>query len=231
MSFRIAAIGAFVASAGDLAMLWVGNAPRPELALAEPPGVVLWVGAALGVLGIPLYALGYRAAARTVAGDRVRVRRLIRWAGAGVGILGAWIHGLTALLIADARATSAAPADPITAVASSGELLVGLWLITSALVLVAALVFAFEVGRGRSTLPRWIAWTNPVFGTFAFALAGVSLGEPVESFVAPAAPNFAHALFFAAASLTSSAKESFKSSIMSQRSGTRSRQAIKPKSR
>ncbi len=231
MSFRIAAVGAVVASLGDLAMLWVGNASRPELALVEPPGVVLWIGAALGVLGIPLYALGYRETARTIDGDRIRVRRLIRWAGAGVAALGTWIHGLTALLIADARASSAAPADPFAAVASSGALLVGLWALTALLAAAAALAFAFEAGRGRSTLPRWVAWANPVFGTLAFALAGVSLGEPAESFVAPAAPNFAHALFFAAASLTSSAKDSFRSSIMSQRSGTRSRQAIKPKSR
>ena len=51
---RLAAIGALAAvaaSAGDLLMLWVANARRPELGLAAPPDTVLWLGAALGVVG------------------------------------------------------------------------------------------------------------------------------------------------------------------------------------
>jgi hypothetical protein len=231
VSLRLAGVGAFIASVGDLAMLWVANASRLELALPTPPEATLWIGCTLGVAGIPLYALGYRAAAQAIASDLVLARRIVRWAGGGAAVVGAYIHGLTALLIADALARGAPGADPFASVTSSGVELVGLWSLASLLVLAASLAFALQVARDRSALPRWVAWTNPAFGTLVVALTGLALSEPVRSFLAPAAPNLAHALFFAAASLTSSANASFKSSIMSQRSGTRSRQAIKPKSR
>jgi len=229
-SFAIAAAAAVFATAGDLLMLWVGNATRPELGLASPPAGTLWLGAALGVFGIPLYAAGYRAASRALAPECSLARHIVAWTGGVFALVGAGIHGLTASMIADAIASGAAGDDPLAAVMAGGSLIVGLWVFATALMLAASLAFAFEVARGRSALPRAFALLNPLFATIALAFVGLST-EPLRAFLTPAAPNVAHVLFFAAAAFTSSSNAALRSSIKSQRSGTRSRHAINPKSR
>jgi hypothetical protein len=50
----VAALAAAAATAGDLLLLWAGNAARPELALPRPPAGVLRVGMWLGTLAMPL---------------------------------------------------------------------------------------------------------------------------------------------------------------------------------
>jgi len=155
---------------------------------------------------------------------------VIGWAGGLFALVGAGIHGLTAVMIWDELASNAPASDPLAAVAGSGALLVGLWALAAILMLAACIAFALEASRGRSDLAGWIAWSNPLVLTLVLGLIGLAT-EPLRSFLTPAAPNLAHALFFAAASLTSSPKASVRSSIRSQRSGTRSRLAIKPKSR
>jgi len=129
-----------------------------------------------------------------------------------------------------ALASGAPGGDPLAAVADSGGLLVGLWALATILMIAASAGLSLTVARRRSTLPRWLGLANTVVVTLALAMTGLA-SEPLRAFLTPVAPNLAHALFFASASLTSSAKESFRSSIRSQTSGTRSRQAIRPKSR
>ncbi len=192
MHRRLAAMGALAAvaaSAGDLLMLWVGNARRPELGLAAPPDTILWLGAALGVLGIPLYAVGYRGAARLVA-DHSRGARAVFAGGALLAGVGAVIHGLTAQLIAGALRSNVPGAPPLEAVAASGPLLVGLWVLAGLGLLVASVAFA---GCRRDAL----AFANPALVTVVLMLAALP-AELTRSFLAPAAPNLAHVVFFLA---------------------------------
>lgn len=59
----LAALGALLATCGDFGLLWVGNAARRELELIAPPAGMIVPSTLLGVVGIPLYALGYLARA------------------------------------------------------------------------------------------------------------------------------------------------------------------------
>jgi hypothetical protein len=228
-SLGVAALGALVASAGDLGLLWVANASRPELALPTPPAYTLWLGGLLGVLGIPLYGVGYRALAGSLGDASYTLRRWIVAGGWGTALVGAGIHGLTTQLIATALASGAAGGDPLAAVAGSGALLVGLWGVAALFLLAACVPLSLALARGDSTLPRGLALANPVALTLVLGVVGLST-ELLRAFLTPAAPNLAHALFFAVASRVSSANASRRSSARSQTSGTRSRQAIKPKS-
>jgi amino acid transporter len=225
----VAALAALFASIGDLGLLWVANASRPELALPAPPGGTLWLGGLLGVLGIPLYGLGYRALAGAVGEPGDTVRRWVAWSGAGFAGVGALVHGLTARLVAQSAASGAPAGDPLAAVAGSGALLAGSWLLATLLLVATCAPLALALARGRSPLPLWLGVANPVVLTLALGAAGLA-DELLRAFLVPAAPNLAHALFFAAASRTSSANASRRSSIRSQTSGTRSRHEIKPKS-
>jgi hypothetical protein len=191
----IPTLAAVVASARDLLMLWVANARRPELALGEPAAGWLALGGALGVLAIPLYAIGWRDAARIAApGASPAAARALAAFGGASALLGAAIHALTALEI-DAALGSDAPArDPLAAVAATGGTLVGLWAAAAACVLVASAIFARAAawaGAGR------LALATPV----PLTLALVALAVPWvlgRAFLAPAAPNLAHVIFFAA---------------------------------
>ena len=189
---RLAALGAFAAvaaSAGDLLMLWVGNARRPELGLPAPPDTVLWLGCALGVAGIPLYALGYQGAAGLLRPAHPRAAHTVISAGAFAAGIGAAIHGTTAALIASALRSNAQAAPPLEAVAES-PLLVALWLAAALAVVVASAVFAWCRRRDPA-----LALANPALVTVALALLAAP-SEWLRSFLAPAAPNLAHVVFF-----------------------------------
>jgi len=187
-----AAAAAIVATAGDLLMLFVANAERPELALPRPPAFALALGGALGVAAIPIYALGYAAVARAIEpGSRARAR-LVRVGGLGAAAIGATIHGLTALAIHASPAPATAGASPVAAVAASGPL-VALWAGAALCVLVASASIA-----ASRELPRRLAWCNPSAATALIALAGAP-AELGRSFLVPAAPNLAHVAFFGVA--------------------------------
>jgi hypothetical protein len=191
----VACVAAVAASCGDLLMLYVGNSQRPELGLAPAPTVVLWIGAVLGVIGLPLYGTGYWAIARTFAQRRVRGAWLIAASGVGGAIVGAVIHGMTALEIDSALASASAARPPLEAVAGGDRALLYLWLTCGALLLVASLGFAACQVRAATGSARWLAVANPVVLTVL--LVGLSMpSELSRSFVAPAAPNLAHVLFF-----------------------------------
>lgn len=193
----LACLAAVAASIGDLLMLYVANSLRPELGLATPGPAVLWVGGLLGVAGIPLYAVGYRAASRAASDGSLGVARLIFLAGAGASGVGALIHGLTAFLIHSEVGSVEPGRSPLEAIASWGPGLVVLWSLACLLVVVASLAI-LRAGLARSSgLPRWWGWLNPAFATIAIA-AVASGSELGRSFVVPAAPNLAHLVFFSA---------------------------------
>jgi len=230
MGFRVAALAAVLASVGDLLLLWVANASRPELGLPRPPELALRLGGLLGVLGIPCYGIGYRALALSITGASDTARRWVAWNGWSFALVGAAIHGLTTEMIASALESGAPGADPLATVVASGAFLVALWAVATLLMIAACAPASLALARGRSTLPRGLGLANPVILTLVLGCAGLAT-ESLRAFLTPVAPNLAHALFFAVASLTSSANASLRSSIRSQTSGTRSRQAIRPKSR
>ena len=192
----LAATAAVVASVGDLMMLYVANAGRPELGLVAAPAAVLWIGALLGVVAIPLYVLGYRGAAALVAGCSARDARVIAGAGAVGSILGAVIHGCTALFIRDGLSSGVPAQDPLIALGAS-PLLVALWAVAALLIVGASISFARVLLLAVAGAPRTLAWMNPALVTILFSLLG-SATLLLRSFLVPAAPNLAHVVFFAA---------------------------------
>ena len=191
----VACVAALVATIGDLLMLYMGNTARPELSLAPLPYATLWVGAVLGVAGIPLYAVGYRAASRPFA--RGVGARLVVYPGVLAALLGAVIHGLTAVEIRRALDSALPTRPPLEAVAASGAWLVGLWLVVGAMFLVASVAFMVEQLRTTTGSARHVAFANPFLVTVVLGGAAMS-NEWLRSFLAPAAPNVAHVVFFLA---------------------------------
>ena len=190
----LASAGAVAASAGDLLLLWVGNSLRPELGLPTPPSVALPLGGIAGVVGIPLYALGYRA-----IGDAARPRapghaRTIAVAGLGMGAIGALIHGLTTLVIRGALASGATGAPPLESVGAQPAL-VATWLAAALCLLAASFALVAASVSRAAALPRALGFANPLALTIALGLAGVPW-EWGRSFLLPAAPNLAHVGFF-----------------------------------
>ena len=113
----VACAAAVAASAGDLTMLLVANAAHFGLALPRPYGL-LGVGAALGVGCIPVYAIGYFAAARALCGGAAWAAWSVRLGGVIAPAIGCVIHALTAAAIfAQLQSGSSAASDPLAAVA------------------------------------------------------------------------------------------------------------------
>jgi len=188
-----ACLAALAATVGDLLMLYVGNSMRPELGLPPAPPTVLWIGALLGVVGIPLYAIGYRTAARPFGAGLGS--RLIVYPALVASLGGAAIHGLTAFEILRGLDRHLPAAPPLEAVAASGGWLVALWIFVGAGFLLASAAFALQRWRADQPRARIAALMNPALVTIV--LVSVSMpNEWLRSFLAPAAPNAAHLAFF-----------------------------------
>ncbi len=193
---RAACAAAVAASVGDLLMLAVANAGSTEPGLDPPAAVSLALGAVLGVLGIPLYYAGYRAASQTLARSSPGAARLVLLGGAGTAGIGAFIHGLTAFMIRRDLEAATPVQSPLEAVVDWGVFPVAAWSLAALCVLVASVAMFRGALSHSSDLPRWWGWTNPAFVTVAIA-ASASGSELGRSFLAPAAPNLAHVVFFA----------------------------------
>ena len=193
----IATLAAFTATLGDLLMLYVSNSRRPELLLPAVPESCLWVGAVLGVLGIPFYALGYHAASRILGGVSKGTARAVFLLGSLGALLGAVIHGVTAIKIHADLETAAAAQDPLSSVAGWGPTILVLWALAAALVLAASVLFGWFVTRGGGSAPRLVGLANPALVTVALIAVGMST-PLLQSFLIPSAPNVAHVVFFGA---------------------------------
>ncbi|MFO7560003.1 MAG: DUF6796 family protein [Desulfobacterales bacterium] len=191
-----ATFAALAATLGDLLMLYVINSRRPELLLPELPEVFLWVGGALGVVGIPFYSAGYHAAARILGTISQNAARAVFFIGILVAVLGAVIHGITALKIhADLKA-GAAVQDPLLSVLSWGPAIIVLWALAAVLVFTASAVFFWFAIHGRGFAPFLAGLANPALVTVLLSVVGMST-PLLRSFLIPSAPNMAHVTFFA----------------------------------
>jgi hypothetical protein len=194
----VASAAAVIATVGDLLMLLVANALRPELDLYRPSGFVLSAGGILGVAAIPFYALGYRAVACTIRHSSFTLSRIVLICGFGTAAIGALIHGLTAFSIRDSISSGSAVGSPLESIAASGWLLLMSWGIASFLVLTASLAILVAASSGSRPLPRWLSCLNPALVTFVLGAAGFPW-ELGRSFLLPAAPNIGHVVFFCSA--------------------------------
>ena len=197
VAFGVAAIAAVVATVGDLLMLWVANAPRPALALPSPPPGVLRLGTVLGVVAIPLYAVGYAAAARRAEPALGRATGWVMVLGGFGAVLGGYIHAATAWLLEEQLRTAATTpvGAPLESVLGEGSLVVP-WAAATVLVTLASAAIAYAALRGVA--PRAWLVANPAVATVALGLVGAAT-ELGRAFLVPAAPNVAHVVFFATA--------------------------------
>jgi len=198
VAFAVAAAAAVVASIGDLLMLWVANALRPGFAIPRPPPGALGLGVGLGVAAIPLYALGYAAAAARARPALGRAAGGVMLAGGLGAVLGAYIHAATAWLIADqVRAAGTTPVgSPLGSVMDAGGTLMLPWAAAALLVTLASAALAHAARR--AVVPRAWLVANPAVATVLIGVAGGAT-ELGRAFVVPAAPNLAHVVFFATA--------------------------------
>ena len=196
----MALVGAVAASAGDLALLWVGWAQDGRLGIAAAPAGTLLLGHYLGVFGIPLYALGYAALADGIRDAAPAAARSLRLLGAVGSVLGAVVHGLTGALTHAAIRTGASTAPSDLLAIPEAAFLLPLWVIVALALATGSVVFAAAVRRGGTRFPRWMALCNPFVATVAIVVLATPF-PTLAGFVVPAAPNLAHVVVFAAALL------------------------------
>lgn len=198
VALGIALAGAVAASLGDLALLWVAWAADGRFGLATPPAGTLVAGHYLGVLGIPLYALGYVVLADGLRPAAPAAARAVLVLGAAGSVVGAVVHGLTGVLTAVALRTGAPSAPDALGVMPEAAYLLPLWLVVGSALAAGSIVFAAVVARGGTVFPRGFAAVNPLAVTVAIAMLAAPFSL-VAAFVVPAAPNLAHVVVFAAA--------------------------------
>jgi hypothetical protein len=190
----IATLAAVLASIGDLSLLMVANGAAGVAGLSREGTLV--AGFYLGVLAIPIYALGYRDASRSLPEPNAR---LVTALGACGAVVGAVIHGVTAVALHAHASPAGGSSDAFGDLAPVALYVLPLWTIAAIAVVGASVAFVLPVLRGESAHARWVAATNPaVMVVVIGALAALSSWS--RAIVAPAAPNLAHVVFFAATS-------------------------------
>ena len=195
----VAAGAAVAASAGDLLLLAVATPATPALAVGTALGrQVLVIGHYLGVLAIPLYALGYR-----YVGDRLGppYARPLTALGLCGGIVGGTIHGVTSVAIAAGGLGAATQlgSSPVPASSPFAAYILPLWAIVTAAVLAGSVAFTIAVMRGNGDYVRWMALASPAALVVVIG-ACASVSSAARALIAPAAPNLARVAFFALAS-------------------------------
>lgn len=197
----VGALAAVVATLGDVFLLYVANARRPELGLPPAADGLLVAGSYLGVLALPLYALGYWYVAGGLRRHHPGAARWVFGLGAYGGALGAVVHGVTAQVIRAEESVHAPAMDPLAVVGQHGAFLVPLWIVLTVMTVAGSAIYARAVLAGGSAYPRWMAFLNPTLMLVAASVASLpSLW--LRAFLLPAAPNLVHVVFFAAATLT-----------------------------
>lgn len=174
----IAALAAVAASVGDLLLLWIaGGGERSWLAAAHY----------LGVLFIPLYALGYRAVGRMLRSPP------IFWIGVYAAAVGAAIHGITTMAIWSSPPLQDA-GDRFASLTPILPYLIPLWLFVGTLTF-AGSALQFRVVRAMPSMPPWFAWLNPSALIVIVAGLAAPFGSIAE-YMIPAAPNLVHVIYF-----------------------------------
>ena len=189
--------GAIAASAGDVGLLWVAWAADGRLGIAAAPAGTLVAGHYLGVLGIPLCALGYRALAAGIRDAAPSAARAVVVLGAVGSVMGAVVHGLTGALTAVAIRTDAVTAPSEMLTLPEASFLLPLWVIVAGALAIGSMILAMAVWRGGTRFPRAFAVCNPLVVTVVLAALASPFPQAL-AFIAPAAPNLAHIVVFAA---------------------------------
>ncbi len=191
----IACLAAIAASTGDCLLLWHGLQSMPEHSgNLPPPEHALLAGYYLGIIGLPLYALGYWGISRALSGSK---RATIFFAVAATGVIsGALMHGGAALgghalELVDMKHIGAAGAFLAFA-----DFLLPLVVVSVLMTLIGAGLYSHAVATGRSMLPRWAAAVNPLSLMLALAVAGLLAGGIIGQIMVFAAPNVAHIFLF-----------------------------------
>ncbi|HEY2387177.1 MAG TPA: DUF6796 family protein [Candidatus Binatia bacterium] len=189
----VATLAAALASVGDLLLLAIGDGLPPAYMTGGVLHPAMLVAAYyLGVLAIPLYALGYWHVARRLPLPYGRVVTALGVCGA---IVGAVIHAVTGVAVAVLAATPAGSGG-VAALQPFAAYLVPLWTIVAVATLVGSAAFAIPVLRGESPYPRWMALANPAVGMLVISACAV-VAPNAAPLVVPASPNLAHVIFFA----------------------------------
>lgn len=192
---------AVIATAGDLLLLRAATEagatpPQPDM----PALRRLLLGHYLGVLAIPLYALGYWQISRAIAPAGEGRARWMLYVGAYAAAIGGAVHGITALAIAASPAASRAASDPMVVLAPFADFLLPLWGVLGTLALAGSVLFAGAVRTGRTPFPASCAWINPATLVVAIAVGAAAL-PVLRPVVLPAGPNLAHIVFFGLATV------------------------------
>lgn len=197
----IAALAASAASVGDVLLLWFANGGREDLAMLSPLSErSLLVGYYLGVLAIPLYAVGYWGLAASIREADPKSARLVFLVGALASAWGAAVHGITGIAEHLERAAGAPPRDALAFFETHGAFLLPLWIALAVLMTIGSIAFARAVATGRTEFPTWMALANPL----ALTIAAIVLALPTplgRAILVPAAPNIAHIWLFALAAI------------------------------
>ncbi|MBI5504508.1 MAG: hypothetical protein HY899_06880 [Deltaproteobacteria bacterium] len=187
----VALIGALVATLGDLGQLWAVNAGRPALLLIAPPNGVVVVATLAGTLGIPLYAFGYYVRAHRARDRAPRCAAVVASAGTVLAVLGGTVHAVTGAAVLNDVGGIASGLDPLQGVLASGPIVVALWALAAVAFACAAIG---ELCLPQAPLARVF---NPAVLTVVLTAAAPLAPSPWPDFVAPAALNIAHLIFFA----------------------------------
>jgi uncharacterized membrane protein YtjA (UPF0391 family) len=187
----ISVLAATLASFGDILLLYNGMLRAQGSAAMDAQTLV--AGHYLGVLCIPLYAVGYWLVSRGLRPSE-GAARLVFLGGCYLGAVGAAIHGVTAVIIETGPV--GVEASPVTV--PHAVYLLPLWLVLFAVSILASAAYALAVAGGRTAFPRWAAAFNPVFIVLAMIVASLPF-PALAAYTVPASANLAHILFFGVA--------------------------------
>ncbi len=186
-ALRVALIGGIAATIGDVLQLVIATESLhgSETLLRN----ILLAGTLLGVVGIPLYAHGYRARVALTAGNDSRWRVVVSHGGSFFAALGCAVHAATGLFLS-LDPTRGRGVDPYQGILQSGPVLLSLWATASLVFLVAT--FA-EWRLCRSWRERA---ANPLALTLMIVLFAELLPTHLRQIIGPASVNLAHVFFF-----------------------------------
>ncbi len=185
----VAVLAALLATGSDLSLLWLarravaGVPPSPRLTMA-----VTYVGA----LAILAYAVGYWQVACGLLAAGERLARRVFFSGAAMAGVGAVIHGMTGITLRY-EALRGGDVSPTQMIAS----LLPLWVLGVACGTVLTALYVRAILQGPTGYPKWMAAANPMSLPAAVAAVSALGGPTVSALLVPAAPNIAHAIFFA----------------------------------
>ncbi len=197
------ALGTLVVAVGEFLMLYApGGGYTPAEGHRNFAGVSpgrSTLGFYLGVLGVPIYLLGYWQIARALEPAGRRLASAVRWLGSYCTVIGNVWLGSNAYLAAVVRERERAPTEFRPAldrlVAEMDALADPLLQIIRTILLAVSLLYVYGVLTGRSDYPRWMAIFSPfllLVLIFACYLAAPAIGQ----YIVPDAMNVAHCAFF-----------------------------------